>query len=82
MEYKGYLIEKEPDYLMTVINAVGRGSVHKSLRGFYSTFKDAEKAIDYYENEKEVANDEIVQRSGSKQVQRRTYHRRKPINDH
>lgn len=49
MEYKGYKIEREPNYFMVEIKAIGRGSVHMSLRGYFQTYRDAMKAIDDFE---------------------------------
>lgn len=49
MEYKGYEIRREPNYFMVEVKAIGRGSVHMALRGYYQTYKDAMKAIDQYE---------------------------------
>lgn len=59
MEYKGYKLEREPNFLMVEVRAIGRGSVHLSLRGYYQTYKDAMKAIDRYSSRlkrKEVEN--------------------------
>lgn len=50
MEYKGYQLVREPNYFMVEVKAIGRGSVHMSLRGYFQTYKDAMKAIDYYES--------------------------------
>jgi hypothetical protein len=50
MEYKGYKLEREPNYFMVEIKAIGRGSVHMSLRGYYQTYKDAMRAIDHFES--------------------------------
>lgn len=50
MEYKGYKIEREPNYFMVEIKAIGRGSVHMALRGYFRTYKDAMKAIDSFNN--------------------------------
>lgn len=55
-EYRGYKLDKDPDYFMIVINAIGRGSVHKSLRGYYQTYKDAEQAINQYDKRKGEAS--------------------------
>ena len=48
-EYRGYKLTRDPDYFMVLVNAIGRGSVHKSLRGYYQTYRDAKEAIDVYE---------------------------------
>ncbi len=52
MEYRGYLIENIGTFAMKEIKAVGRGSVVLSLRGNYTDFKAAMKAIDFYEDNK------------------------------
>ena len=52
-EHRGYKIVTDNDYLMKKIEAIGRGSVHLSLRGLYTTEKYAKNAIDVYENRKE-----------------------------
>lgn len=46
MEYRGYKIEREPNYFMVEIKAIGRGSIHMALRGYFQTYRDAMKAID------------------------------------
>ena len=53
MEYRNYKLEREPNYFMVEVKAIGRGSVHMSLRGYYQTFKDAMKAVDYYEGKED-----------------------------
>lgn len=52
-EYRGYEIVTDTSNMMKEIKAIGRGSVHKSLRGYYTTEKYAMKNIDVYENGKE-----------------------------
>jgi hypothetical protein len=54
MEYKGYKLERESDYFMVEIKAVGRGSVHKQLRGYFQTYKDAMKVIDQWTGKEEL----------------------------
>ena len=81
MEYRNYNIVREPMFMMNIITAIGRGSVHKSLRGYYSTERDAQKAIDRYEVRKEDSNGETSSSGRDKQIQRRTYNRRKPANN-
>ena len=71
MEYRGYQIVREPTYLMTEIKAIGRGSVHMSLRSYYQTYKDAMRAIDFFDQrnkEKEEVDDKTVLSRRSKQV--------------
>lgn len=46
MEYKGYKIEAEGNYMMKVIKPIGKGSVHKNLRGSFTTDVFAMKQID------------------------------------
>lgn len=54
MEYRGYSIENIGTFAMKEIKAIGRGSVHMSLRGNYTDSKTAMKAIDLYEDNKPV----------------------------
>jgi len=56
MEYRGYDIKQHENYAMMEIKAIGRGSVHKSLRGMYTSAGEAVKAIDAFENLKVVDN--------------------------
>lgn len=63
-EYRGYKIVTDPT-LMKKIEAVGRGSVHLSLRGLYTTERYAQKQIDIYENGKEEKGGEESKRSRS-----------------
>lgn len=80
-EYKGYMIKSVPTLIGYEVEFIGRGSQPLSLRGLFTDKKTAKKFIDIYIKGKEEKDDEIVQRSGSKQVQRRTKYRRKPTND-
>lgn len=54
MEYRGYNIESIGTFAMKEIKAIGRGSVHMSLRGNYTDFRTAMKAIDFYEDNKQT----------------------------
>lgn len=56
IEYRGYQIVTDNTNMMKEIKAIGRGSVHLSLRGHYTTEKYAMKSIDVYENGKEAGN--------------------------
>ena len=47
-EYKGYFIEGDGVYGYSYIKPVGKGSVHLSLRGAYTTKLAAQRAIDYH----------------------------------
>lgn len=57
MEYCGYKLEREPNYFMVEIKAIGRGSVHMALRGYFQTYKDAMKAIDQFGSERKEDSD-------------------------
>ena len=46
MEYKGYKIESEGNFMMKVIKPLGKGSVHKILMGSFTTDVFAMKQID------------------------------------
>ena len=57
MEYLGYAINADDSYpTMKRVEAIGRGSVHKSLRGLYTSVRGAKQAIDLFENKKGEAN--------------------------
>lgn len=47
-EYKDFLIVGDGVYGYKEIKPVGKGSVHLSLRGKYTTLTAARKAIDFY----------------------------------
>jgi hypothetical protein len=53
-EYRGYLIVGDGTFGYKQIKPVGKGSVHLSLRGDYTTAAFARKAIDYYEDVEKV----------------------------
>lgn len=53
-EYKGYKIVADKSYGFKEIKASGRGSVHLSLRGKYTTLAVARQAIDTYLDSKQV----------------------------
>lgn len=80
-EYKGYMIKPVENLIGYQIEYIGRGSAHISLRGYFTDKAVARKFIDKYLERKEEENGEKLQRSGSKQIQRRSYHRRKSTND-
>lgn len=50
MEYKGYKLESDGTYGYVSIKATGKGSVHKNLRGLYTTRAFAQKDIDSHLN--------------------------------
>lgn len=80
-EYRGYSIKFSQAFIAFEVEYIGRGSAHNSLRGHFTDKRTAKKFIDVYLNGKEEEDDEKLQRSGSKQIQRRTNHRRKPVNE-
>lgn len=55
-EYKGYLIEADGTFGQKTIKPVGKGSVHMSLRGTYTTVAFAQRAIDLYLGQKVESN--------------------------
>lgn len=56
MEYRGYLIVQAGKTMMKEVKPVGKGSVPKELRGFYTTSRFAEIAIDATIGKKEATN--------------------------
>lgn len=48
LEYRGHLIVGDGTYGYKQIKPVGKGSVHLSLRGEYTTSLMARRAIDYH----------------------------------
>lgn len=70
LEHRGYHINTDPTYpTMKKVEAIGRGSVHLSLRGLFTSLKIAKDTIDAYEDKKEVVEDgKISQRGRSKQI--------------
>ena len=48
MDYKGYKIQNDGSYNMYTIKPNGKGSVPKELRGRYTDYGSAQKAIDAY----------------------------------
>lgn len=53
-EYKGYKIVSDKGYGFKEIKPTGKGSVHLSLRGKYTTVAVARQAIDSYLDSKQV----------------------------
>lgn len=60
MEYKGYLVEGDGTFGMKLIKPVGRGTVPNELRGSFSSFIFAKRAIDLVTDKKEKHNGEVV----------------------
>lgn len=57
LEYRGYHIETDSSYpTMKKVEAIGRGSVHLSLRGLFTSLKIAKEAIDTHEDRKGRVN--------------------------
>lgn len=48
-EYKGYSLQGMGTFAMVVIKPLGRGSVPKELRGKYTSYAQAKRAIDQLE---------------------------------
>lgn len=55
-EYKGYTVAHDGVYGHKHIKPVGKGSVHLSLRGSYTSSAMAHRAIDLYLSEKDNTN--------------------------
>lgn len=53
MEYGRYRIVKEGMHNMYVIKPLGKGAIPKQLRGRYTSWGAAQKAIDLYEGSKD-----------------------------
>lgn len=60
MEYKGYLVEGDGTFGMKLIKPAGRGTVPNELRGSFSSFAFAQRAIDQVTSKKEKNNGEVV----------------------
>jgi hypothetical protein len=54
IEHRGYQIVGDGTYGYKEIKAMGKGSVHLSLRGAYTTSFMAKRAIDLHEDSKVV----------------------------
>jgi len=74
MEYKGYNIVNDPEFMSKRIEPIGRGSVHLSLRGRFTSEGIAKKVIDAYELTKptEVESVEEEPAIGKKRISRRS----------
>lgn len=79
-KYRGYVIKASPSLISYEIAYDGKGSLHNSLLGCYTSVKIARKTIDDYLRGKEEVHGETDSSSRSEQVQRRPYHRREPAN--
>jgi hypothetical protein len=55
MEYRDYKIANDGTYGYKEIKSWGKGSVHLTLRGVYTSYKVAMAAIDFYEDNVRVA---------------------------
>lgn len=83
-EHKGYRIKPIVNLVGYELQHIGRGSIHSSLSGYFTSVDVARKAIDTYlltKEGKEDVDGEIEASGGSKQIQRRTNYRRKPANN-
>lgn len=83
-EYRGYRILPAKNMVGYELQHVGRGSIHSSLSGLFTNVKIAKGLIDDYlktKEGKEELDGETSSSSGSEQVQRRSYHRRKSTNN-
>lgn len=54
MEYEGFSLEHDGTMGMVLIKAIGRGSVPKTLRGEYTSYSFAKKAVDQHLMEKKT----------------------------
>lgn len=69
MEYKGYNIKSHSNYPMYEISRIGKGALPESLRGMFSSTREASLAIDSSESKKNVGgtdNAKSVKTSGDK----------------
>lgn len=66
MEYKEYIIENDGTFGMKTIKAPGRGSVNLSLRGTYTSWREAMKAVDNFIANRGKDNVETISPGGSK----------------
>lgn len=48
IEYKDYMVVSEEPFMLKVIKPIGKGSVHLSLRGKYTSSTEACRAIDSF----------------------------------
>lgn len=80
-EHRGYRILPIRNLIGYELQHIGRGSIHSSLLGSFTSLKAAKDAIDTYLNGKEEMDGKTDSSGGSEQIQRRPYHRRKPVND-
>lgn len=79
MEYKGYKIARQANMMGYEISHVGRGSLHNSLKGVFTSVEIAKMFIDSYKpNEVEDGADAT---SGGEQVRSGSSNRRKPANE-
>lgn len=58
-EYKGYQIVNDGTFGHKQIKPIGKGSVHLTLRGTYTTFGFAQRAIDLYLSQKVDTNGKV-----------------------
>jgi len=79
--YRGYIIKASPSLISYEIAYDGKGSLHKSLIGSYTSKHVARQFIDSYLKGKEEVDVEDNPVSGSEQIQRRPYNRRQPANN-
>lgn len=82
-EYKGYRILSIPNLIGYELQHIGRGSIHNSISGHFTSVKIAKDSIDNYLKTKEGKEDVDVENntdSGDQQIQRRSYNRRKSSN--
>jgi hypothetical protein len=79
-EYKDYRILPARNLIGYELQHIGRGSVAGALQGLFTSVKIAKDHIDSYLRGKEDNDVEDVSGGGSKQIQRRPYHRRKSPN--
>lgn len=57
LEHRGYAIVNDVASPLKRVEAIGRGSVHLSLRGYYTSLKEAMKAIDLFLTQKGDVDD-------------------------
>lgn len=80
-QYRGYVIKPSRSLIAYEISYDGKGSLHNSLKGSFTSKKVARGFIDDYLRGKEEVDGETSASSGSEQVHRRANNRREPANN-
>lgn len=54
-EYKGYAIERHPNYMTYNVRSIGKGALPKELQGAFTSIKFLKDAVDRYVDKKAAA---------------------------